>query len=54
MSFIIKNAKYVYTVNGEDSILEGANIVVRDGIIESINPDTLPQDIHDIYDGKDR
>jgi len=53
-SFIIKNASYIYTVDGADSILENVSIVVRDGTIESINPTSLPTDIDDIYDGKDR
>ena len=54
MSFIIKNARYVYTVDDQDLILENATIVIRDGVIESINPTILPIDIVKIYDGKDR
>lgn len=54
MSFIIKNARYVYTVDDQDLILENATIVIRDGVIESINPTILPMDIVKIYDGKDR
>ena len=54
MSLIIKNARYVYTVDDQDLILENATIVIRDGVIESINPTILPMDIVEIYDGKDR
>jgi len=54
MSLIIKNARYVYTVDDQDLILENAIIVIRDGVIESINPTILPMDIVEIYDGKDR
>ena len=54
MSLIIKNARYVYTVDDQDLILENATIVIRDGMIESINPTILPMDIVEIYDGKDR
>ena len=53
-SFIIKNARYLYTVDEEDSIVENATVVIRDGSIESINPVTLPSDIREIYDGEDR
>ena len=54
MSFIIKNASYVYTVDDQDCVLENATIVIRDGVIESINPANVPADITEIYDGKDR
>ena len=54
MSLIIKNARYVYTVDDQDLILENATIVIREGVIESINPTILPMDIVEIYDGKDR
>jgi 5-methylthioadenosine/S-adenosylhomocysteine deaminase len=53
-SFIIRNASYVYTVDSTDSIVRDATIVVRDGIIEAINPVNLPSDISDVYDGTDR
>ncbi len=54
MSFIIKNASYVYTVDDQDCVLENATIVIRDGVIESINPANVPADITEIYDGKNR
>lgn len=41
-------------MDGSDNILKDSTIVVRDGVIESINPNNLPADIKDIYDGKDR
>jgi 5-methylthioadenosine/S-adenosylhomocysteine deaminase len=53
-SFIVKNASCVYTVDSSDSIVREATIVVRDGIIEAINPVNLPSDIVDVYDGRDR
>jgi 5-methylthioadenosine/S-adenosylhomocysteine deaminase len=53
-SFIIKNASFVYSVDSSDTVLANATIVVRDGVIESINPASLPHDITEIYDGKDR
>ena len=54
MSFIVKNARYVYTVNSTDQVLENTTVVVRDGVIEAINPASLPTDIKEIYDGTDR
>ena len=54
MSFIIKNARYLYTVDSTDQVLENATLVVRKGVIESINPTTLPSDVSDTYDGTDR
>jgi 5-methylthioadenosine/S-adenosylhomocysteine deaminase len=53
-SFIIKNARYLYTVDEDDSIVENATVVIRDGAIESINPEALPSDIKEIYEGRDR
>ena len=53
-SFIISNARYLYTVDKDDSIIENATVVVRDGVIESINPEALPSDIKEIYEGRDR
>ena len=52
MNFIIKNARFLYTVDAKDSILENASIVVRNGAIESINPAQLPDDITEIFDAK--
>ena len=53
-SFVIKNARYLYTVDAADRVLENATLVVRDGVIESINPVTIPSDITEIYDGQER
>jgi 5-methylthioadenosine/S-adenosylhomocysteine deaminase len=53
-SFILKNARYLYTVNSTDQVLENATVVVRNGVIESLNPTKLPPEITNIYDATDR
>lgn len=54
MSVIIKNASYVYTVDAKDSVLENATLVIRDGVIEAINPPSLPSDINEIFDAQNK
>ena len=48
-NFIIKNAKYLVTVNTKNEILTGATIVVTDGKITAINPPNLPD--CEVFDG---
>jgi 5-methylthioadenosine/S-adenosylhomocysteine deaminase len=42
---IIKNVKYLVTVNGNNEILEGATLVIKSGVIAEINPSVIPVDV---------
>ena len=54
MSVVIKNASYLYTVDSKDTVLENATIVIRDCVIESINPTVIPSDITEIFDAQNK
>ena len=54
MSVLIKNAAFIYTVDSKDSVIKDATIVIRDGVIESINPSVIPTDIKEIFDAENK
>ena len=54
MSVVIKNAAFIYTVDSKDSVIKDATIVIRDGVIESINPSVIPTDIKEIFDAENK
>ena len=43
-NYVIRDAKYLVTVDETDQILQGATIVIIDGLISAINPATIPTD----------
>jgi len=43
-NYLIRNAKYLVTVDGDNRILERSTIVITDGVISAINPDEIPTD----------
>jgi len=43
-NFLIRNARYLVTVDGDNRILESATIVITDGLISAINPAVIPSD----------
>lgn len=44
-NWIIRDAKYLVTVDDNDQILQGATIVITDGLISAINPAEIPTDL---------
>jgi len=40
----IRNAKAIITVDDNDSLIRGGNIVIRDGVIESVGTDEMPSE----------
>ena len=47
-NFVIKNAKYVVTVDGQNKVLSDATIVIEDGKIFAINPTSAPN--YEVFD----
>ena len=43
-NYVIRDAKYLVTIDETDRILQGATIVIIDGLISAINPATIPTD----------
>lgn len=49
MTLLIKNVKYLVTCDDEDRVLNGVNVFVKDGVIQSIGSDEQTAD--DVIDG---
>lgn len=47
-NFVIKNAKYVVTVDGQNKVLSDSTIVIEDGKISAINPPSAPN--YEVFD----
>ena len=54
MSLIIKNASVIYTVDANNSVLKDATLVIRNGVIEAINPVTIPTEITEVFDAQNK
>lgn len=49
MTLLIKNVKYLVTCDDEDRVLNGVNVFVKDGVIQSIGSEEQTAD--DVIDG---
>lgn len=52
-NWIIREAKYLVTIDDTDRILQGSTIVITDGLISAINPAQIPTDRdYEVFDAR--